>query len=566
MNYIQKKAKRRKKHKELSEQYKQINAEKIADFVNKIALHKDKLWCPTLYNKFAWQYTNSCYDMSICRSNKSFDEVTFISNKINDKVDDKLNDKVDENTKCLKINMVVTNEQHKILQRWFNSYIMMYNETVNYIKSKLSFNDIKLLKNSYTIEKNLNSLKKTNTKHLTNLQKQKTKLLSSLNSIIKKKNKGWNKKLDIIRNDIHVTNQNITNTNKELHNLNIEIEQNKKYHKKVYNIVNFYKLRTELKNNRETIIETSQHDQLNYNTKINVHNIDYAIKSACTSYKSCITNYINGHQKSFRVKFMRLNKKRKVMDIESSFIKQNQICYKILGEIKYTYNNMPYILTSTKNVKIFYDSELEMYNLLVPEIVNTPQTTAKRYIGIDQGIRTFATGLSNDHAIKIGTNMSGTIKKYFKRIDTINAKEENEKIRKRKVKKYTRKMKAQIDELHWKSINFLTENYKDIIIGKFSIKDCIKKEDSVLDKMTKRIGQLLSPYKYRQRLQYKCATRGNNYIEQDEGYTTKICSKCGNYSKTIGGKKVYDCNKCHVEIDRDVNSGRGILIKSMKSE
>ena len=173
MNYIQKKAKRRKKHKELSEQYKQINAEKIADFVNKIALHKDKLWCPSLYDKFAWQYTNSCYDMSICRSNKSFDEVEFISNKINDKVDDK----VDENTKCLKINMVVTNEQHKILQRWFNSYIMMYNETVNYIKSKLSLNDIKLLKKSYTNEKNLNSFKKTNMKHLINLQKQKNKII-----------------------------------------------------------------------------------------------------------------------------------------------------------------------------------------------------------------------------------------------------------------------------------------------------------------------------------------------------------------------------------------------------
>jgi putative transposase len=40
----------------------------------------------------------------------------------------------------------------------------------------------------------------------------------------------------------------------------------------------------------------------------------------------------------------------------------------------------------------------------------------------------------------------------------------------------------------------------------------------------------------------------------DERYTSKICSKCGNLKEDLGGNKIYKCNECKMEIDRDVNS------------
>ena len=48
--------------------------------------------------------------------------------------------------KCKQIDMILNPNQIKILLLWFFIWILMYNETINYIKNRLSFNDIKTLK------------------------------------------------------------------------------------------------------------------------------------------------------------------------------------------------------------------------------------------------------------------------------------------------------------------------------------------------------------------------------------------------------------------------------------
>ena len=50
---------------------------------------------------------------------------------------------------------------------------------------------------------------------------------------------------------------------------------------------------------------------------------------------------------------------------------------------------------------------------------------------------------------------------------------------------------------------------------------------------------------------------------QDESYTSKLCSKCGEINNTLGSSKVFNCNKCNLHYDRDMNSCRNILIKSL---
>ena len=80
--------------------------------------------------------------------------------------------------------------------------------------------------------------------------------------------------------------------------------------------------------------------------------------------------------------------------------------------------------------------------------------------------------------------------------------------------------------------------------------------------MTKRIGYKLSFYKFRQRLEYKCSAKKVEYKLVDEKYTSKICSVCGNLNETLGSSKIFNCIKCKVIMDRDINGARGILIKS----
>ena len=89
-------------------------------------------------------------------------------------------------------------------------------------------------------------------------------------------------------------------------------------------------------------------------------------------------------------------------------------------------------------------------------------------------------------------------------------------------------------------IDYLTSSYKNIVIGKWSTKSIIRKDDSVLTSLTKRVAQNLSFYKFLQRLQYKCKIRENSLRIQDEWYTSKTCSMCGCKNENLGGSKIFN--------------------------
>ena len=47
----------------------------------------------------------------------------------------------------------------------------------------------------------------------------------------------------------------------------------------------------------------------------------------------------------------------------------------------------------------------------------------------------------------------------------------------------------------------------------------------------------------------------------DEDYTSKTCGKCGKIHEKLSGSKLFKCPYCHIEIDRDVNGARNILLR-----
>ena len=87
--------------------------------------------------------------------------------------------------------------------------------------------------------------------------------------------------------------------------------------------------------------------------------------------------------------------------------------------------------------------------------------------------------------------------------------------------------------------------------------------NSRLSKEVKQVGLLLRLYEFKQRLKYKCATKGINYKCTNESYTSKMCSMCGNIKEDLGSSKVYECIKCGNKMDRDINGSRMIYIKSI---
>ncbi|CAG8707299.1 12432_t:CDS:1, partial [Cetraspora pellucida] len=65
-----------------------------------------------------------------------------------------------------------------------------------------------------------------------------------------------------------------------------------------------------------------------------------------------------------------------------------------------------------------------------------------------------------------------------------------------------------------------------------------------------------------QKLKFKIKETDLKVMIQDESYTSKTCSNCGNI-QNIGGKKVYKCKNCSLVIDRDVNEARGIFLRAL---
>jgi len=299
------------------------------------------------------------------------------------------------------------------------------------------------------------------------------------------------------------------------------------------------------------------------NTKI--HTLDYAVKLACQNYKSAFTNYKNGNIKTFRIRYWRNNKEIKIIDLEKNDFVSGSIRKRMLGDVIGYYNGIQYDFK-----KIYCDCRMQWntiektYKLFVP-IHNENETYKNKsdYISLDPGIRTFMTGITNNNVVEIGKKIQNNIKKYLKRIDKINNnKNISKKIKNKNEIMCNKKINNCVDELHWKTIHFLTTKYNNILIGDMSIKRIISKNNN-LTKLTKRIGQKLKFYKFTKRLEFKCSIRETKMKIINEKYTSKMCSNCGNIKNDLGSSKTYNCDKCKIKIDRDINGSRGILLKGL---
>ena len=210
------------------------------------------------------------------------------------------------------------------------------------------------------------------------------------------------------------------------------------------------------------------------------------------------------------------------------------------------------------------------YYIIVPEIFKISNNIPKYdVVSLDPGVRTFQCYYSQEQCGEIGPATSNRILRILKHADRLNSELDGEtKTSKRKginkaIQRIHNKVKNLVNEMHWKSISFLTKRYKKIIIPKFCTKSMLEKD--TLNSDTKRMLQQLSHYKFRERLIYKAIQHNSSVMVCTEEYTSKSCTKCGIINDNLGSNKSFRCSSCSLDIDRDVNGSRNILIKSLSS-
>ena len=329
------------------------------------------------------------------------------------------------------------------------------------------------------------------------------------------------------------------------------------------------------------------------------HLLDYVINDIHNMYASNIKKKKKHIIKSFRVRYLKLNKPNKIIKIEPYSVTDSSIYPASLGEkIECSVKNFNF-KQHIKTVAIITKRK-DKYILLI-KLANKPKkpTDGHKMAFIDLGLLEFATCYTNEHIIELGTNIFNVIKKGLKKIDRINnfdkekekrlkimrsklrtrkmKKSKRDKIKKRikkleeqhmtdskkraSIKKIYERLRNKVMDMQWKIADYLTKNYDSIVIGNMSTKSI--GENDTTDKMVKRVANILNVYKFQLKLQYKCYRKGKNYKKTDEAYTTQCCGRCGNRNRKIGRSRVYKCNKCKITIPRDPNSARLIGISAM---
>jgi transposase len=203
------------------------------------------------------------------------------------------------------------------------------------------------------------------------------------------------------------------------------------------------------------------------------------------------------------------------------------------------------------DIKITKNRLNQYYVCFVVDVkIKSTKLNENNVVACDPGGRTFMTTYNENKIMEIGKDISKDIYKMNEEID--KGKDKN---------KLYIKLRNRINDLHYKTIKKLIE-YDIIYIPKLNIKNIIEKDH--LQSKTKRELQTLSHNLFIQRLKNKGELGDKKIIICDERLTTKTCGKC--FKETdIGKSKEYECQKCGLKIDRDINAARNILIKQIKN-
>ena len=188
-----------------------------------------------------------------------------------------------------------------------------------------------------------------------------------------------------------------------------------------------------------------------------------------------------------------------------------------------------------------------------------------RIIALDPGVRTFLTGFHEQGAFKIGNGAQTRIFRLCLFADRLISKiAKVEPKRKRNMRKALDriywKIQDLIADLHFKSATYLCDNFDIILLPTFEVSDMVTKSKRKIRSKTVRQMLTLSHYKFKQRIKSKAEETGKIVQLCNEAYTSKTASWTGEI-KQIGGSKTITSGG--VTLDRDVNGGRGIFLRSL---
>ena len=183
-------------------------------------------------------------------------------------------------------------------------------------------------------------------------------------------------------------------------------------------------------------------------------------------------------------------------------------------------------------------------------------------VALDPGVRTFLTFYTETEVGKIGAGDFGGIYRLCRHLDQLISKISKAKCRQKyRMKKAAARLrwriKDLITEIHHKSATWLCKTFDVVVIPPFETQQMVSR----LRNKTARAMLTWAHFRFRQILDNTAEIFSTRIVEQNEAYTSKTCSACGQLHK-IGSKKRMNCS-CGAVIDRDENGARGIFLRAL---
>jgi putative transposase len=293
-----------------------------------------------------------------------------------------------------------------------------------------------------------------------------------------------------------------------------------------------------------------------------------SLKNALSSIKSSIQLLKNKNIQYFNHKFKSKKDKKQTFYIDHRALKNLNLFPSLLKKDKklkvkkkykkyenYIPSSDSIILKDGKNYYLLFTKEKEKINITEKK---------NNIISLDPGIKKFQSFYdTNGYVGEFGNiELKKKLFKTEKKIDklmSISTKQKKSRLR-NKCYKLRTKAKNIISDFHWKLSSFLCKNYKVILLPIFKSKKMRKN----LDNISNRVLNLYSHYKFKERMIYQSNKYNCQLIIVDESYTTKTCGCCGMINNFIGNSNIFWCSSCKIELERDYQAARNILIKNTK--
>ena len=293
-----------------------------------------------------------------------------------------------------------------------------------------------------------------------------------------------------------------------------------------------------------------------------------AVDDVCKAMKTGFSNLKNGNIRHFRLKFKKQTEPNKCILVPKNFVNnidgsiqlapqffKEQCMFKMGGRTKKKHREIQ-INNDTRIVR-----QRKEYWIIIPvPVVIQKKKPPNSYCGIDPGVRTYMTAFGNNGFTEY-KHRNEVLKSLDTKIKLLkdNRITRNSRIRKERITRLESRKENLVNELHWKTINHIVANNDFIFYGNINSHNIVKNGKN---RTLNRDINNLKFYKFKERLLYKAQEHGCKVHLVNEAYTSKTCSFCGCITE-VGSSKIYTCRECKQVIDRDVNSGKNILMKGI---